>query len=218
MEILIKLLTLAAENLYVMAFLLLPIYGIFSLLRKTYPRLPDPIGVVGCLAILGFFTLPFFARYSFEQYVLANLEENKHLKLVDYRKWDSIFQPLTYFYSPTDLFAIVGPSELDITYYYRKENSFHSFRTILLEYNKDPVEREVDADCEDKTVSVSGPDETGMLRYLTEFPEKMSDVEVRLYCEVDYTEEMKILREKILNIPEIKKFREEYFAPKNSNN
>ena len=38
------------------------------------------------------------------------------------------FQPLTYFYSPIDLFAIVGPSELDVTYYYRKEDSFHSFK------------------------------------------------------------------------------------------
>tara|TARA_Y100001934_G_C12025149_1_gene618729 strand:- start:141 stop:755 length:615 start_codon:yes stop_codon:yes gene_type:complete len=198
MEIFSTLLNFASENLYGMAILLLPIYGIFWLLRKVFPRSPNPLGVVLIIGVLGIFTLPSIPRYFFEQEILQKLEQNKNLKLIHSAKWGAIIEPLTWFYSPIGSFYIVGPSGIAGTYY-KKDESRNSFRTLLFRYKEDPQFRLVDADCKDRTVWMSGPDKNGTYRYLTRTAMKMFDVQVKTFCEEDYTEQMAILREMILN-------------------
>lgn len=114
------LLNFIATNLYGMALLLLPIYGLIRLLKKFFPRCPDPLNVVIALAVLGVFTLATLPRILFEQKVMAGLAENKALKLVGYNRWGHIGEPITWFYTPIGAFHIVGPCGQSGEYY-RKE-------------------------------------------------------------------------------------------------
>ena len=197
MEISNLVLNFATQNIYGIALLLLPIYGIFWLLKRFVPRSPNPLGIVVILGFIGLSTLPSIPRYIFEKEILVKLDENKSLKLIKSAHWGAIEEPLTWFKAPIGSFYIVGPSGMLGTYY-KKDSSENSFRTFLFRYEEDPVVLLVDATCKERTLHISSPDEKGVYRYLTLNEETMSDLQIKAYCEEDYTEQMNTLREQIL--------------------
>ena len=59
-------LNFAFTNIYGTAILLLPIYGLFWLLKKFIPSFPNPLSMVLILGVIGLFTLPSVPRYMLE--------------------------------------------------------------------------------------------------------------------------------------------------------
>jgi hypothetical protein len=108
-------------SVYGIALLAAPIYGIFWLLRRFWPRSPHP-GIPTVIAVLlAFLTIPSLPRYSFEAKALENIEQAKHMKLVSTSNWGSLTEPLTLIKTPIGSFRLVGPATGPGVIYDRKQ-------------------------------------------------------------------------------------------------
>ena len=67
------------------------------------------------------------------------------------------------------------------------------FREISIRYEEDTHVYHAEPDCKSRTVQRASPDDKGVLRYLTEKPEHMTDSDVSTYCTYDWKKEREAL-------------------------
>jgi hypothetical protein len=195
-----------SETIYGIAVVAAPIYGVFWLLRRIWPRLPHPGVPTAVFALAALFSVSSIPRYTFEATALENVKLAKHMKLVATSKWGSITEPITWFHEPIGFFRLVGPSS-GVGEVYDHNSERNSFTSVVLRYGEDKqLIQHADADCSDKTVWYSQPDENGILRYATNSAVTMNEKDHEIFCETDYSEEQAYIRKKQLEyIEELQK-------------
>ena len=142
-------LTFAANSVYGIALILVPVFGLFFLAKKLYPKTPHPLAATLIIGIVAMLILPSYPRYKFERETLAKIQTNKHLKLVNTVKYGDLTEPLTWLYTPIGFFHIISPSG-ETGEFYTKDATVHHLDSALLRYNEEPVIEKVEADCSDK--------------------------------------------------------------------
>ena len=191
-------LNFAFSNLYGMAILLAPIYGLFWLLKKFIPSFPKPLSIVLILGFIGIATLPSVPRYIFENKYTKQINEHPEYKLVNSASYGALWEPLTLFKTPKGFFHVVAPV-IDVGVYYNKDNEVNEFQSEIFSYKEDPIIELITAYCNDKTKLVSRPDKGGVFRYTSNAPKPMVYDEYKYFCELDYTQEAKVMKNIILN-------------------
>jgi hypothetical protein len=191
-------LNFAFTNIYGTAILLLPIYGLFWLLKKFIPSFPNPLSMVLILGVIGLFTLPSVPRYMFENKYNKQISERPEYKLVNTAAYGAIWEILTLFKAPTGFFHVVAPV-VDVGVNYDKNNEVHEFQSLIFKYKEDPRIELITAFCDDKNKLVSSPDKSGVFRYTSSSAIPMVHNEYKYFCELDYTQEAQYMRNIILN-------------------
>lgn len=182
------------ETIYGIGALTFAVYGLSVLANKHIKKFPAPPIITALAFFLFLFTLPSYPRYKFESETLAQFEEREHFKLVNTAKWGDLIEPMTWLKTPIGFFHFVSP---DPSAYHPETGG--SFKSIILRYEEAPIQELVDADCENKEISIYEPDEEGVLRYTDRFGDEMTEKEIDIYCENDFTKEADLVRDMILS-------------------
>lgn len=175
--------SLFTKSIYGIAAITAVSYFIALGLKKIFPKSLDP----GAIAVIFFFvallTIPSIPRYKFESNSLSSIEGKDWIRVINKTKWGDLLEPLTWFNAPTGSIYIVMPNNpID-----------GGFRDVLFRYEEKPRVRISDPDCSDKTISYSEPDGNGIFRYSSKEALRMTDKEVQIYCEYDWSKEKEAL-------------------------
>ncbi|MBL8054449.1 MAG: hypothetical protein JNK03_13825 [Nitrospira sp.] len=182
------------ETIYGIFLLCLPIYGMAWVIKKGFKAAPDPSVISVLAGIVLAVTVPSIPRYQFQAEGLRMAQEHPEYKLAWTFRYGDILEPLTLINTPIGFFKFVNPDPL--TYKAGEGGDFH---TVILRYKEDRQQMIVHALCENKTMSISKPDSSGVYRHTTERESEMSDQDKEIYCHTDYSEQVKFMRAQILS-------------------
>lgn len=182
------------ETTYGIFLLCLPIYGMARAVKKVFKAAPDPSVITVLAGVVLFLTMPSIPRYQFQAEGLRMAQEHPEYKLAWTFRYGDILEPLTLVNAPIGFFKFVNPDPL--TYQPGEGGEFHA---VVLRYKEDRQQMIVHASCQDKTMSISRPDSSGVYRYTTEGEVEMSEQDIEIYCHTDYSEQMNFMRTSILS-------------------
>ncbi len=188
-------LNFAAGNIFGFIPILAGVYAGFFLLRKLFTRLPDPAVFVGVSFFICLVTVPSIPRYIFEEEILSKYKNAGEFKLVNSANWGAIVEPITLVKTPIGFFHFVSPISPYSTWENFKKKEVREYRSQIYRYSEPSITQLVDVDCSNNTISVSEPIE-GVFKYVT-FNENMSELETRIYCNTDYSSQVKIFQCKL---------------------
>jgi|TARA_B100000315_G_C14453885_1_gene530450 hypothetical protein len=162
-------------------------FGIASILKKLIPSLPDFTALGGVLFLILLFTMQTYPRYEFHKKALESIENlPPYAHIIDKTYTGDILEPITWFKSFIGSLYIVAPSY---------DSGFSGeFKSLLVRYDDYKTIQQVslhEVDCETKETSISQPDKEDAFRY-TVWAEKMTESEIELFCEKDWSEERKM--------------------------
>lgn len=164
------------------------VYVVLIVLKKAFPRLPEPAFIAVPVFLIGLFTVPSLPRYQFERDVMAKIEGKDWVRVVNKTHWGSLTEPLTWLRTPVGSVTIIMPnSPIE-----------GGFRQVTMRYEEETRVSMVYPDCSTLTILYSRPDKEGVFRYTSNAPAKMSDEEQRWYCQYDWSKEREALRKEAL--------------------
>ena len=162
-------------------------FGITFILKKLIPNLPDLTAIGGLIFFVLLFTMQTYPRYKFHKKAIETIENlPPYAHVIDKKYVGHILEPLTWFTSFIGHLYIVAPSY---------DSGFSGeFKSLLVRYDEYKTIQQVsnhEVDCETKETSISQPDKEGVFRY-TVWSEKMTESEIELFCERNWSEERKM--------------------------
>jgi len=112
------------------------------------------------------------SRILFDAPTNVDLRERK-------TKWGDLTEPLTWFNAPVgSIYAVMPNSPME-----------GGFRELLLRYEEQPHVTMSEPDCTDHTILRAEPAKDGVFRYTTAMPEKMTQQDISVYCDYDWSNE-----------------------------
>ena len=178
----------AFQSIYGIAAVAAVAYFLAFGLKKISPRLPDPFIPAALVFVLALCTLPSIPRYQFEKDTLADMEGKAWVRVISTTNVGDLTEPLTWFHAPIGSFFLVMPnSPIE-----------GGFSELLLQYDEEPQIRMTDPDCMDGSILYSAPDKEGVMRYTSMEPQRMSNQEISIYCDFDWSAEIEALRAEFL--------------------
>lgn len=175
-------------SIYGIAIIAGSVYFIALAVKKIVPKLPNPIVIAVLVFFVALFILPSIPRYQFEKSSLSQIEGKEWIRIINKTKWGSITEPLTWFHAPVGSIFIVMPnSPIE-----------GGYREVLMRYEEKPRTRIAEPNCNDQTILYSEPDGQGVFRYSSRKAYPMSEKELSIYCEYDWTKEKEALRNEML--------------------
>ena len=180
-------------------------YFFFYILKKILRVMPEPYIFVGLIFFIYILTVPSYPRYKFEKDTIAQFDYQSEFKLVNKYKLGAFVEPLTLVNAPIGFFHFVSP----VSQYsrgvlgYSRARDRNEFTSLIYNYGENPITQIIDADCSDKTISISEPVDK-VFRYKV-FNEAMNDNEKKIYCETDFSPQMKIFYCKFNILKDVKK-------------
>ena len=182
-------LSFAAENIYGFIPILAVVYAMFFLLRKLFKKLPHPGIFVGISFFICLFTIPSMPRYTFENDILSKYKNAGEYKLVNSANWGALVEPITLIKTPIGFFHFVSPIQHS-SWKNFQEKEVREYRSQIHRYSEPTISQLIDADCSDNTISISEPRE-GVFKYIS-FNDNMSKNQKKIYCETDYSFQVKM--------------------------
>jgi len=181
-------LDLASESIFLFLPIAAVIYGVFFLLRKRFNKLPHP-GVFAAISFVVYLlSIASVPRYTFEHEVTASFENTaSEFKLVNTAKWGAIVEPITLIITPIGFFHFVSPIALSETWDNFQRKKIRSYRSEIHRFSEKPIRKWVNVNCSENLIY------SGAFKQFSP-DEKMSDHEKRIYCETDYSEQIKIFQ------------------------
>jgi len=176
------------KTIYGIAGIAVVIYVIMSALKKTIPKLPDPVFIAIPVFLIGLFTVPSIPRYRFEDDVMSKIEGKDWIRVVNKRKIGPLTEPLTLIKTPVGSVTIIIPNS----------PVEGGYREVVMRYKEEPIVSMVEPYCNDFTIIYAQPSKGGVFRYLTKYPNKMNDEERKWYCDYDWSKEKEALRRETL--------------------
>lgn len=151
-------------------------------------------GIAGLSFVIAIFTFSTLGRYQFEREIREEIDGTPWAIIVDEQITREIYEPLTWFYPPTDYFKVVA-----------RDNPLNpaSFWVKKFRYANAQESRLIDANCDERTYTVSRPSgnkwtgEVDSKGFFIEHP--MTNEEYGLFCQYDWHDEMIALKEATLN-------------------
>ncbi len=171
------------ESIYGIAVITVVIYFLAIGIKKVIPNSPNPAVAGAFVFVATLFTLPSIPRYQFEDESLSKIQEKDWIRVINKTKWGSITEPLTWFRAPIGSIFIVMPNS----------PMEGGYREVLLRYEEEPRVTMSDPDCTDNTILYSEPDKQGVFRYTSVEAQPMTEQEVSIYCEYDWSKEKEAL-------------------------
>ena len=175
------------DSIYGIAIIAFAVYFLSLGIKKVIPPFPNP-AILGALAFLiTLFTLPSLPRYQFEKEVFSQIEGKDWVRVINKTKWSSLIEPLTWFNTPYGSFFIVSPnSPLE-----------GGFSEVLMQYEREPIMSMSYPECANNTIMHTRPDSEGVYRYTSTKPEAMTEQELTMYCQYDWSKENEALHTEI---------------------
>jgi hypothetical protein len=178
------------DSIYGIAIIAAIAYFLAFGIKKIIPKFPKPEFFAGFIFFIALFTIPSIPRYQFEKNALAQIDGKPWIRVINKTKWGDITEPLTWFNAPVGSIFIVMPNDISIG----------GFREVLMQYDKEPKVSMSDPDCTDNTIFHSVPDSEGTFRYTSNEAKQMTEKEIKMYCEYNWSLEKQALATEILKM------------------
>ena len=161
------------------------VYFVATGIKRFIDNFPNPGVLAALVFIAGIFTLPSIPRYQFEKEALSQTDGKEWIRIINKTNLGSLIEPLTWFRAPVGSIFMVMPNDPI------EENRY---REVLLRYKEEPRIWMADPNCQERTIMRAEPDSKGIFRYISAKPEPMTEQEINIYCEHDWSKETEALR------------------------
>jgi hypothetical protein len=185
LEILFNAGMLSVMGLCVSAYFLTKFFGSTQMNEIT------PFKVAAVVFVVTIFSFPTGERWLFEKTINKVLRENPFLSTKSVVFWGAIGEPITWFGSFPGSVILVSPAP----FLYEFGKPHNNFNEVQYRFQKSPIHRLVDVDCEDQEIWYSRADKEGIFRYQTEYPEVISASDHQFFCQTDFTDQARLIND-----------------------
>ena len=159
--------------------------------------------LVVILIITAYFYLPTREKDNFARNIIEQYKYQSQFVLVNTFKFGDLSNPFTWFNPKTEHFHYVSPLGYPYGAYTYGGDDVNTFLSEKHWYGeKDKRIQIVDVDCNEKLMEISEPIDGVFKQTVT--GEKMNSIEIKAYCETDYTKQYDIYFCKALEFMSIK--------------